>query len=489
MVFLQEDRTATLDDASFEDGDLRWSLVVAHHYEPRFIGSRIVVGDDGVELGRGGKVFAGDELADEHLSRRHARFELGERGGLQAIDCDSRNGTYLNGARIEMGRVSPGDVIGIGRMLLLAERVGADFEPRQDDELLGSSWPWSRCVSSVDRVAPRDAPVVLWGPSGCGKDLLARRIHARSGCRGEFLVLRCGSFVDNATVSLMGEDGTSPLERARDGTLYLDGIDDAPEALQAALLELLEHGQLRRSDTGQTVPLSLRVVASARSDPQTLSGVRKDFLHRIARWVVAVPPLMRRRSDVAVLVRAFVDRYAGPDARVHPELAFRLLRHNWPGNVREVEAVVERAVVERADDSLVAEFPELDDILIEAREPAAISTMSRGARARQAWVIAASGRWFVNADGDKHNLERRKILARLLQALVVARRDQPGARLTVADLLAAAWPEDRFVGTAGANRVYVALATLRKLGLRDIVVRTDGGYMIAPDAPLQIIDG
>lgn len=489
MGCVQDDRTATLDEPKVADGDLRWSLVVAHHFDPRFIGSRVRVGDDGVELGRGGKVFAGGELVDEHLSRRHVRFELGERGGLQAIDCDSRNGTYLNGARIEMGRVSPGDVIGIGRMLLVAERVGADFQPQSDEELLGASWLWTRCLASVDRVAPRDAPVLLWGPSGCGKDRLAQRIHDRSGCTGNFHVLRCGSFADNATVSLMGEDGTSPLEEARDGTLYLDGIDDAPEALQAVLLELLEHGRLRRSDTGQTVPLSLRVVASARTDPQTLAGVRKDFLHRLARWVVAVPPLVRRRSDVALLVRAFVERYAGPDAHVHPELAFRLLRHTWPGNVREVEAVVERAVVERAEDSLVAEFPELDDILIEAREPAAISTMSRGARPRQAWVIAASGRWFVNADGDKHNLERRKILASLLQALVVARRDRPGSRLTVADLLAAAWPEDRFVGTAGANRVYVALATLRKLGLRDIVVRTDGGYMIGPDAPLQIIDG
>lgn len=487
---MQNDRTATLDADDHDEPGLVWSLVVAHHYNPDVIGRRIALDSNAaLVLGRGGLEFDGQVLEDEHLSRTHVRFEVGERGGLQASDCDSRNGTYLNGARIEMGRVSSGDVVGIGRMLLVAERIATDHVPTSDAELIGDSWLWSRCVDATDRAATRDTPVLLWGPTGSGKDRLARRIHARSGRTGEFMALRCGSFGDNAATVLMREDGTSPLEAARNGTLYLDGIDDAPEALQAALLELLEHGRLRRNDTGEDVVLPLRIVASARADPQTLSTVRKDFVHRLARWTVPVPPLATRRSDVARLLVCFAQRYAGPDAAVHPELAFRLLRHSWPGNVRELEAVVERAVVERRDEGPIAEFPELDDILVEAHAPAAISTMSRVVRARQAWVVAASGRWFVAADGEKHNLERRKILARLLCALIVARRDQPGERLTVADLLAAAWPDDRFVGTAGANRVYVALATLRKLGLRDIVIRTDGGYLIDPNAPVQIIDG
>ncbi|MEM6989895.1 MAG: sigma 54-interacting transcriptional regulator [Myxococcota bacterium] len=485
------ERTATFEPEDDPEPGLVWSLVVAHHADPARVGSTVTLdAEQTIDVGRGAQHFGPDVFDDEHLSREHVRFEVDANGGLQAIDNDSRNGTYLNGARIAMARVSSGDIIGAGRVLLLAERVAAGFAPAaSEDELLGGSWAWSCCVGGADRAAARDTTVLLWGPTGTGKDRIARRIHARSGCTGDFVVLRCGSFGDNAASVLLGEEGSGVLESARDGTLYLDGIDDAPDALQAALLELLEHGQLRRPDTGQTVPLPVRVIASARQDPRALVSVRKDFLHRVARWVVPVPPLSKRKSDVARLMNRFARRYAGDDARLHPELAFRLLRHPWPGNVRELEAVVERAVVERGDDALITEFAELDDILVEAHAPAAISTMSRAARPRQAWVVATSGRWFVTPEGEKQHLERRKILARLLGALISARRDRPGQRLTVADLLAAAWPDDRFVGTAGANRVYVALATLRKLGLRDVVVRTDGGYVIDPEARVQIIEG
>ncbi|MBL4686586.1 MAG: sigma 54-interacting transcriptional regulator [Nannocystaceae bacterium] len=493
--FPDTERTASFDAGSDTDPNLEWSIVLAHHRDPERVGRSVrLAPGDSLELGRASEAFGLSSMNDEHLSRKHLRLTVDARGNLQAVDDDSRNGSYLNGARIAMGRVSSGDVIGIGRLLLLAERVARctpDEEVIDDDghdDDAGASQAWTRCVRAADRVAQRNTPVLVWGPTGAGKDRLARRIHRRSGCRGEFVVLRCGSFGENAASVLLGEDGRSELEAARDGTLYLDGIDDAPEALQAALLELLEHGRLRRPDTGRTAQLTVRFIASAREDPRAVAGVRQDFLHRISGWVVPVPALRKRRSDVVRLMNVFARRYAGEGVGLHPELVFRLLRHPWPGNVRELEAVIERAVVERREESLITEFPELDDILVDAREPAAISTMSRAPRARQAWVVAASGRWFVTPEGEKQHLERRKILARLLGALVAARRDRPGERLTVADLLAAAWPEDRFVGTAGANRVYVALATLRKLGLRDVVVRTDGGYVIDPDARVQIIE-
>lgn len=492
-TFPDTERTASFDAGSDADPNSEWLIVVAYHRDVTRVGQSVRLGPgESLELGRGSEAFGLSGMNDEHLSRRHLRLTVDARGNLQAADDDSRNGSYLNGARIAMGRVSSGDVIGIGRLLLLAERVACGTPDEEavadDDEDAGASQAWTRCVRAADRVAQRNTAVLVWGPTGAGKDRLARRIHHRSGCRGEFVVLRCGSFGENAASVLLGEDGTSELEAARDGTLYLDGIDDAPEALQAALLELLEHGRLRRPDTGRTAPLTVRVIASAREDPRAVAGVRQDFLHRISGWVVPVVALRKRRTDVVRLMNVFARRYAGEGVGLHPELVFRLLRHPWPGNVRELEAVIERAVVERREESLIAEFPELDDILIDAREPAAISTMSRAPRARQAWVVAASGRWFVTPEGEKQHLERRKILARLLGALVAARRDRPGERLTVADLLAAAWPEDRFVGTAGANRVYVALATLRKLGLRDVVVRTDGGYVIDPEARVQIIE-
>ena len=488
------ERTATLGGDTTPRPNAAWTVTVAHHPQLDHVGRRMVIeAKQSLQLGRGGDALGGDVLDDEHLSRRHLQLEIDTHGGLLASDSGSRNGTYVNGAKIEMARICAGDVIGLGRMLLVADPVEPDHgetpvdDTPPDDTLVGGSGPWSRCLASVARVAPRPTPVLLWGPTGSGKDRLAQRIHATSGAVGPLVSLRCGSTSDEA-LAPRGSTSPSPWEAARDGTVYLDGVDDASATLQAMLLELLEHGRLRRHDTGEALPLSTRVVASTSQDPRGHTRIRDDLLHRLAGWTIAVPPLRTRRSDIAELLVLFARRYAGPHVEIDPEFTFRLLRYGWPGNVRQLEAVVERAVVERTDDAMLTEFPELDEILLRTRAPAAISTMSHGSRAPQTWVVAASGQWF-RAGATKHSLARRKTLARLLSVMVEAWRDQRGTRLSVADLLVATWPEQRFEGSAGSNRVYVALAALRKLGLRDIVVRTDGGYMIDPNAQVQIVDG
>lgn len=481
MTAPDNDCTATLQPDTPTDTGSRWRVVIAFHPDPSAVGRAVTVTPDApLQLGRNATTELGDVVDDAHLSRKHARFEVDAQGVLQVLDSGSHNGTYLNGQRMEVARVRSGDVIGLGRLLLVVERALAP-KTEGDDR----SWAWRRCLESADTVAPRETSVLLWGASGVGKDVLVQRIHAASGADGALSTLRCGSFRDGAALD---GGGLAVLNAARGGTLYLDGIDDASDALQASLLELLEHGRMHNATTGEVIRLPVRVVVSARSDPSGLSSVRADFLHRVAQWVIPVPPLRARPSDIAHLMHEFVRRYAGDEVHIHPELAFRLLRHPWPGNVRELEAVIERAVVERPTDGSVGEFAELDDILAQPWEPGVISTVSRAARSRQPFSIAVSGQWFVTPSGEKHDLARRKILVALLAALATARRDQPGVRLTVADLLTAAWPDDRFVGTAGANRVYVALATLRKLGLREVVIRSDGGYVLDPDAAVQLVD-
>lgn len=486
---MQQLETATLDGER-DDPTLGWALVVAHHYGPEYVGTRVDVStDSGIDLGRGGEAFGPGVLDDEHLSRSHAHFEVDERGALQVADRDSRNGVFVNGARVEIARLRRGDVVGVGRMLLVAERSPPGFAAPRSTSLVGATIEHVRCVDTVQRAATRSVPLLLWGPTGCGKNRLARHYHSCSGRPGEFVEVACGSLTEaTASAVLMGVDGPGLLDRAHRGTLHLDGVDDAPDSVQAALLEFLEHGRVRRTATGETADLDVRVVASARGEPKSLSSLRREFLHRVARWTIAVPRLAGRPSDVARMVVAFARRFAGDEARLDPELVFRLLRHSWPGNARELEAVMERCAVEESGDGVLREFPDLDEILTEPHDAGVISTMSRVPRPERSLVVSSSGKWFVGTDGEKHNLERRKILARLFGALMDARRERPGDPMTTDDLLAAGWPNARFVEGTGANRVYVALTTLRKLGLRDVVVRTGRGYLVDPAVPLRVVE-
>jgi MoxR-like ATPase len=482
-----------------------WWLTVVHHPDPRWLGARVRI-EHGLTLGRSGRVLGDGTLEDERVSRNHARFDVDGAAAPTVVDLGSRNGTTLNGRRVERAELDDGDVIGLGRILLLVHRRAADRPADRPagstgDELLdGVSAARAELLAAIERVAAHTTTALLVGETGAGKDRVAAALHRRSGRAGELIAVACAAIPDeHAALELLGAEagaaGNAPartglLERAAGGSLLLDGVDGAPPAMQAALLRFLERGEVRPLGAAAPRFVDVRVIATSPCDPGELAarGLRPELISRLARFVLPVPPLRQRLDDVPHLAAAFARRYAGADRSLDAHLALHLVRNGWPHNVRGLEAVIERAVIDADPEGPLRLTRGVAALLAPGQraiggEPATPPTLPPV----EGCVLARSGRWFRIGD-ERVGLETRRALPHLLAALIEAREQRPGRALTVDDLVARGWPGERVLGEAGANRVYVALTTLRKLGLRDLLQRTGDGYYLPPGADVTIVD-
>lgn len=447
----------------------RWWIELVHHDDPSHVGRRIAL-DGALGLGRKSGAFGDGVLDDGHISRTHAEFDRGSGGTPLVRDAGSRNGTYVNGSRIQEHPLISGDVIGLGRALLMVTREPQPPAEQAPEGMVGNSYAFLSTVATVGKASTR-GPTLLWGESGVGKDSLARHLHNVSGRTGSLEIIRCGRSQDEETLL------RAVLEAAAGGTVVLDNVEELPADAQLLLVDRLDAVEFQ--DTG--------IVACTVESPDGLAHrLRPELLHRLRRWSIRVPSLTDRRTDIPLLALAFARRYCSAQARLDAEFTFRLLRHRWPGNLHELEALVERAAVE-AHDNRLAPFEGLDALLAQQSSAAGISTYGRKVE-REPFVADAAGRWYTTPDGQRFDLERRKTLARVLATMLEARRDEPGRALSVTEMLERAWAEEKLLPRAGANRVYVAMTTLRKMGLRDLLARTDSGYVLDPDVPLRIIE-
>lgn len=237
------------------------------------------------------------------------------------------------------------------------------------EEFVGTSDVMLELYQTIDRVAPSEASVLVTGRSGTGKDLVAKAIHARSD-RSEqpFVTLNCSAISsDQATRELFGwetdrQSGDPSIvpgcfERAHRGTLYLDGIAEMSMDQQVHLLRVLESGSLRRVGGTEDVMVDTRTVASTKRD--LLRGVkdgtfREDLYFRLSVFPIHVPDLDDRLSDIPALARYFlnlINTEQQTDKRIEDETLARLEQRRWPGNVRQLRNVLQRAWL-LADDEL-----------------------------------------------------------------------------------------------------------------------------------------
>ena len=462
-------RTSTQSD---DEGQTtkRWWLVLVHHDDTRRIGSRVALAE-ALQLGRKSEVFGAGALDDGHVSRAHAELEAVSGGTWTLRDVGSHNGTYVNGRRIQEHPLVPGDVVGMGRALLLVVREPAVDTAGPETTLVGQTHAFVSTLATI-RNAATHGPTVLWGEAGVGKDALARALHHASKRPGALRVLRCGRHEDEATRL------AAALEASELGTVVLDQVEELSTASQLVLVDALE----------RDLPQARGVVACTVETPDALAHrLRPELLHRLRRWSIRVPSLTERRADIPRLALSFAQRFSDhPQPRLAPELAFRLLRHRWPGNLHELEAIIERAAVESSTEQLQP-FDGLDALLAQQASVRGISTYGRKVE-REPFVADAQGQWYTTPGGQRFELGRRKTLARVLATLLDARKATPGKALSVSDMLDRAWPDEKLLPQAGANRVYVAMTTLRKMGLRNLLVRTDTGYVLDPEVPLRIIE-
>jgi DNA-binding NtrC family response regulator len=242
-------------------------------------------------------------------------------------------------------------------------------------ELVGESDAMTHAVEIATRIAPTDKTVLLVGEPGAGKERLARAIHELSRRERPVVpvILNHGSTEQLAHDLLgygNGGSGTTShgmIERADGSTLYLDDIADMPPSLQPALLRLLQDGVVIHNGEVPHRRLDVRLIAATRRDlSAAVAGgrFREELYYRIRVVEIRLPALRERRQDIRHLASAFARKHAGLLNREAPALTAeaiaRLEQHDWPGNLRELENVIERAVVLAAGDTLDVDLLAID---------------------------------------------------------------------------------------------------------------------------------
>jgi DNA-binding NtrC family response regulator len=247
-----------------------------------------------------------------------------------------------------------------------------------DSQILGKAPSMQRVLETIASVADTDANVLIVGESGTGKELIANALHERSRRKdGPWIKINCAALPKDLIESeLFGHtkgaftgattDKVGLLEEAHHGSLLLDEITEMPIDLQAKLLRVLEERVVRRLGGARSLPVDFRLISSTNRAPEVAvkeGHLRRDLYFRINTVTISVPPLRDRREDIPILVQAFLEHYRAKHVRqveeIEPEAYRRLLAYAWPGNVREIQHAIERAVlVARTREITIADLPE-----------------------------------------------------------------------------------------------------------------------------------
>ena len=268
--------------------------------------------------------------------------------------------------------VTSSTVLGLNGLQRAAAEPSQDTAPAiefdgsivQHSDVIGAGTGLREVVARVESVAPTDAPVMLEGETGSGKEVIARMIHARSQRSGGPMIrVNCGAIAPELVDSeLFGHERGSFtgatqtrlgwFERADGGTLFLDEIADLPLAAQVRLLRVLQDGTLERVGSGRVTKVNVRVITATHRDLRamvTAGTFREDLWYRISVFSVRIPPLRDRMQDVPLLAGHFAHRagirLTGVPLVPTPAELDALLRYRWPGNVRELATVIERAAI------------------------------------------------------------------------------------------------------------------------------------------------
>lgn len=235
---------------------------------------------------------------------------------------------------------------------------------RMFEEIVGSSPALQAVLAKVARVAPVDSTVLITGETGTGKELIARAIHKRSqrsACA--FVSVNCAAIPRDLIASeLFGHEkgaftGATQrrlgrFESADGGTIFLDEVGDLPLEAQISLLRVLQERELQRVGSNESLQMDVRVIAATNRDLEKAiadGAFREDLFYRLNVFPVEVPPLRQRREDIPLLVEYFADRYASKAGKKITEIDKRSLEllesYSWPGNIRELQNVIERSII------------------------------------------------------------------------------------------------------------------------------------------------
>ena len=328
-------------------------------------GAEIVIERTRMRVGR--SKSADVRLEHESLSGLHFEIRLG-RTGVEILDLNSKNGTFVLGRRVYHSELRPGDEILAGSCrIVLVETSDVEVEhgvELRDDGLLGVSAPILEAFARLEKVARSDMHVLMMGETGVGKGLFARALHRHSERKDKPLaLLECAALIETlAESTLFGHrrgaftgaehDRVGAFERASDGILVLDEIGELPLGAQAKLLHVLESSEITRLGDSKPRKVNVRVIATTHRDlPRMVDDgtFREDLYFRLSSVTIEVPSLRTRGGDdieyLAQQLLAEANKTAGTSLTLGSGAIAVLRSYAWPGNVRELKNVIGRLPV------------------------------------------------------------------------------------------------------------------------------------------------
>ena len=360
-------------------------------------------------------------LNDAYASRFHAEIYLSE-GRVRVRDLDSRNGVYVGEQKLVDGEVPDGATMSIGKTKFVFSTDGNDRHEPSGVLFLGKSPAAVEVRRMITRLGPADAPVLVSGETGTGKEVVARSlVEASSRREGPFVVINCGALSRALIESeLFGHEKGAftgaltrkigAFEAADGGTLFLDEIGELPLDLQPQFLRVLEQGEIRRVGGMDTVAVNTRLIAATNRDLvlEVAAGrFREDLFHRLHVLALSLPPLKARKDDIVDLSEHFLRGFApaGSALRLSDAARSELESYRWPGNVRELRNVLQRAVLLRSSDDIGPEDIHFQKSTLETRVTTVQATSSR--------TLAEIERDAIVAELSRHKGNRSEVAAAL----------------------------------------------------------------------------
>jgi len=319
-----------------------------------------------------------------------------------------------------------------------------DRNQRRFEQIIGQSEALEAVLEEVECVAPTSSTVLIQGETGTGKELIARAIHNLSSrCGRPFVKLNCAAIpLDLLESELFGHERGAftgaiaqkigRFEVADKGTLFLDEVGDIPSALQPKLLRVLQEQEFERLGGTRTHQVDVRLVAATNRDLADMvkrREFRSDLYYRLNVFPISLPPLRARREDIPALVMHFVEIFARRMGKqidhVRPETMSALSSYDWPGNIRELQNLIERAVILSKDGALANPLP-ITGTPAMVISPAA-TTLRDSERSLILHTLEAAG-WVIGGPqgaAAKLGLPRTSLIAKM-QKLGISRQNPAG---------------------------------------------------------------
>jgi len=240
------------------------------------------------------------------------------------------------------------------------------------EEIVGAEFGLKNVMKLVGQVAHLESPVILYGETGVGKEVIANAIHYSSPRReGPFIKVNCGAIPETLIDSeLFGHEKGAftgavsqkrgRFERAHGGTIFLDEVGELPPQVQVRILNVIQNREIERVGGTKTIPVDIRIISATHRNLEDMierGKFREDLWFRLNVFPIIIPPLRQRKEDIPALVHHFIEQKSmelkmGGIPAIAPGALERLRAHNWPGNVRELQNIVERALIQSRDNVL-----------------------------------------------------------------------------------------------------------------------------------------